>query len=231
MIWSLRATFPEDELKGCGWDIQPLDGDLRNVKPADLSVDIGHWPIPITEYWSSGRHMDTAKLPMRLSVKAIGCRKDRPALYQDFTASMGSDTLASAAFRDVVEAHDPGVHQFVPVQVEDAKGGAIEHDYFWFAPGHRIFALDAERTSPPMRPYPEGPDWINPHPDRPAMRFDRKQRSETWALVFRADKIGDRNLFCDGEFRRQIFISDRLKRAFEAAALVGVKAIGPHPVV
>ena len=135
--------------------------------------------------------------------------------------------MASAAFRDVVEAHDPGVHQFVPVRVENTKGERVEKDYFWFAPGHRIFAMNAEKTEPPMMMYPDEPNVVNPHSDRLPGFYMPRPPVEAWKPVFYKDKIGDRDLFCDGEYPGKIFISDRLKQAFEEAGLIGACGRGP----
>ncbi|GKY87833.1 imm11 family protein [Sinisalibacter aestuarii] len=230
-IWALLTDDIHDENEGCYREIDELDGDIRAVKPLDMSIDIGANPLAITAWWDSGRHMDTTHMPTRLRVTASGCRKDRPAYYCDFGRAFVSTTIVTSAFRDVIEAHDPGIHQFVPVQIEDGHGDVIDLEFFYFAVGYRVFALDRERSQPPVRHYPTGPDWRNPYDDGPAIRADQRGDPKDWVPVFRSEIIGDRDLFCDGGFRNRILISDRLKQALEAADLVGMQFVGPYSVV
>ncbi|WP_120502303.1 DUF1629 domain-containing protein [Roseovarius sp. EL26] len=230
MIWYLKeGVGPNDPGdSGRSTDIDPLDGDWQHIRPVDWSIDIGKSKISVTAIWQSGRHLDPTNLPTRLKVTVLRGRKDLPALYEDYVDwGGGQRQLASEAFRDVVEAHDPGVHQFVPVQVENSKGEPVEKQYFWFVPGHRIFAMNAEKTEPPMKMFPDTPDITNPHPGRPAGVYRPRPPVEAWKPVFYREIIGDRDLFCDGEYPRKIFISDLLKQAFEDAGLIGACGRGP----
>ncbi|MBM1690687.1 imm11 family protein [Sulfitobacter geojensis] len=223
-IWNLGSHIPDGESESCYRDIVPLDGDWKKIALVDTSVDIGKWGILPTEEWQCGRHLETTNMPTRLKVtKGPACRKDRPLIYEDYINwGGGQKQLCSTRFRTVLEALDPGAHQFVPVSIEDKAGNVVSDDYFWFAPGNRVFALDAQKTQPPMEPYKTGPGWINPHQDRPAMNFDQRNRPvENWAPVFHADKIGDRHVFCDGEFPRRIFMTDTMRQAIEDNNLIG----------
>lgn len=211
------------EAEGCWYDVEPLDGDLRNAGLADPSVDIGKWPIVSTEIWQSGRPIDTESLPKSLLIRlGPGMPKGEATPVRDYMKVGTGAQLCSQKFVEVVNKFDLGVHQFEKVSIQVEAGNIARNDFYWFAPGNRIFALDPSKTRPPMVPYKTGPGWHNPHDDRPAMRMDKRQSSSTWEPAFFRNKIGERHLFCDGEFGGFIFMSDELKRSIEDSGLIGV---------
>jgi hypothetical protein len=50
-------------------------------------------------------------------------------------------------FRDLVEQFEPGVHQFVPVNIYKSKKGEPVATYYWFIVGQRLDSVDRERTT------------------------------------------------------------------------------------
>jgi hypothetical protein len=227
MIWMLLpkdlrapnapASFPK-----------ALDGDMNRVRLQDPSVDIGKWGISPVEKWACGRWVDPSHVPTRMtSVVSHGGRAGKSGLgAADYYHALHSQ-LVSDAFRKIVEAHDPGRHQFLPVQVVGRRGEWVGKDYFWMAPGNRVFAMDVDKTQPPMREIKTGEGWVNPRPERPAKFFSIGSSPDTWKPVFLLHEIGEADLFCDGEMDGYPFVTDRLRLAIEAAGLTGMHFKGP----
>jgi uncharacterized protein DUF1629 len=60
----------------------------------------------------------------------------------------GGWTIVSSAFVDIVEALEPGVHQFLPIaETADRKGRAIEKRFFMMNILREFNAIDVERSS------------------------------------------------------------------------------------
>lgn len=208
-----------------------LDGDMAHVRLADQSVDIGRWPIDRTVMWASGRWVDPSLVPTRMTLtySHAGLVKKGKARLPDYAYALFAQVV-SGAFKAIVEAHDPGRHQFLPVRMEWKSKEPVGTDFYWMAPGNRTFAMDVDRTLPPMLDIKTGEGWHNPRPDRPAKRFDITQSMSTWQPVFIRDELGDADLFCDGSLSGCIFVSDRLRSALESAGLTGFSFQGPFDV-
>ena len=207
----------------------PVDGDKDEIAPIDQSIDIGFsLPPMIWERALMGREISTEFVPRTIKIKRIRWPKDYAPFPYDFKVRYG-DSIVSQEFKDIVEAHDPGVHQFIPITLQDTRGMPMGKDFYWFAPGNRVFALNPDRVQGDVKYYPDRPELINPHTDRkPAFLTQITRKGKTAA--FHADRIGDRDLFVDGEVPGEIFISDRLRTAFADAGLIGFTSYGPHPV-
>jgi len=231
MIWMILGASLQDP-GNYSFDYKLLDGDMEQVRLLDRTVDFGKWEIKPTVQWQSGRHVDPANVPTR--VRMLYSRTGSPVSrgevnLPDYIVTAGAQ-IVSGSFKEILQAYDPGQHQFLPVSLEWGNGEDVGRIYFWMAPGKRLFALDAEQTKPPMLEMPSGPDWISPDPERPAMRFDTVAPADTWQPVFLAHKVGDTGLFCDGEMSKFIFISDRLRRALEDAGMNGYRLRGPFQI-
>lgn len=189
MIWLLCAKDMRDPDSPAVF-YEPLDGDMKKVKLVDTSVDFGKWGIQRMEQWASGRWVDPTLVPTRLTMTSShGGRLKRDAtVVPDFIHCLFAQ-LVSANFRSVVEQYDPDQHQFLPVRMEWKSGEWVGKDYFWMAPGNRVFAMDVIKTQPPMIELRSGPDWHNPRPDRPAKRFAIGEPINTWTPVFIRDEI------------------------------------------
>ena len=208
----------------------PVDGDVDKIRPIDQSIDIGFsLPPMIWERALMGREISTEFVPRTIKIKRIRWPKDYAPFPYDFKVRYG-DSIVSQEFKDIVEAHDPGVHQFIPITLQDTRGMPMGKDFYWFAPGNRVFALNPDRVQAKLRYFThDNPGWVNPHQDR-LPTFIRGVVADKMTLHFHADRIGDRDLFVDGEVPGEIFISDRLRTAFADAGLIGFTSYGPHPV-
>ncbi|TJV04208.1 MAG: DUF1629 domain-containing protein, partial [Mesorhizobium sp.] len=63
---------------------------------------------------------------------------------------MHNSFFVSGKFREVVEKLEPGLHQFVPVELL-WKDGSHAASYFWFYPCNRIDGMDREQTTHEFR--------------------------------------------------------------------------------
>lgn len=55
--------------------------------------------------------------------------------------------VVSPRFRALVEQFEPGVHQFVPIEVFKDRGGDPAATYYWFVVGQRLDSVDRESTT------------------------------------------------------------------------------------
>jgi hypothetical protein len=119
-----------------------VDGDMKKVENEDRSIDIGINPPDWSIAMRFGRRVKTEFLPKRI----------RPTTNQSRMPDFAIAKLAqicSAKFRHVVETLEPGVHQFVPVQVVRKNGDHIA-DMFWFVPCNRLDTLELDLLHPPV---------------------------------------------------------------------------------
>ncbi|NJM81901.1 MAG: hypothetical protein HC844_04820 [Tabrizicola sp.] len=174
-----------------------LDGDMKKVENEDRSIDIGINPADWTEAMRFGRRVKTEFLPTRI----------RPTTNQSRMPDFAIAQLAqvcSAKFRDVVEALEPGVHQFVPVEVVRKNGDHVA-DMFWFVPCNRLDTLALDLLRPPVN-------------ERGFYRGGSASRT-----VFSRDRIGDHHVWIDKRFVRGfIWVSDAFHEAAVAAGLIGL---------
>lgn len=177
----------------------------------------------------SGRPVDPTFLPSRLVITYDHAPypADGDVVLSDYLPFAWTQ-LVSSRLRDVIEQMEPGVHQFEPVTLEWVSGTKIDAEYYYLVPGSRLFPLDFEQTKPEMRLYPEGPDWINPHKDRPAAHFSATGPYSSWDPAFRSEIVSGHDLFCTGDFPGEIFVSDQLKTAIEEARFTGLRFRGPY---
>ncbi len=193
---------------------EELDGDYDKVDMVDKSTDRSTTRITSTHAFRVGREIETEYLPTRLRPKKRKGKLPDLAVHR-----MGQ--ICSQRFRDVIEALEPGVHQFVPVQIVWKDKSVDERPYYWFVPCTRIWALDPEESNPPLGEN----GWYlgyammgepRPGPIQPA---------------FRKDRVKNHHLFVDGGIQGRFYISERLKAALEDAKLVGVGFSDPLPLI
>lgn len=213
MIWIITHTILGDKA-GLAYDLVPLDGDMEKVTLLDLSIDIGIWPIMRTEFFCSGRKVDTEHLPTGLRAKygrgGGSARKDGITLPDLIGVQHGQ--IVSGRFRDLIEAHDPGRHQFVPVSLVWSRPETPSQTYYWFIPAVRLFVMDPDKTQPPLRPN--------------SGRFPAVGPQSDWKPVYRQSVVAGHSLFVAAQWHA-IHITSAFKEAMEAAGLTGYRTIGP----
>ncbi|WP_353682751.1 DUF1629 domain-containing protein [Mesorhizobium sp.] len=120
---------------------------------------------------------------------------------------MHNSFFVSGKFREVVEKLEPGLHQFVPVELL-WKDGSHAASYFWFYPCNRIDGMDREQTTHEFRE--KSGLWMN----RPGGSY-----------VVNLQRVGGRNVWIDPRMSGfdLPFVSETFKLAMSEA---GVRGIG-----
>ncbi len=235
MIWRLNYSMAGGNIPA-GYAVyakivgDPHFGDEARFELVDKSVDIGRNPILPSRAPTAGREVVPDNLPKQFTIAYdFALPREEGLALPDIFAISG--TIVSERFRAVVEALEPGVHQFVPIQYVPGNGPPSDYGFYWFFAHTRIFPMDPERTYPPMRPYPEGPDWVRPFPDKPAYTFHRTAAPDNeWKPFFDQEIVDDHHVFVAGELPDFFCVSDAFKTAVEEAGLTGAGFIGPWPV-
>jgi hypothetical protein len=184
-----------DEGEEFSYGMKALDGDLKKIRPADMTPDGGIEILPMRGKF--GRALETAHLPTRIRIEG----PKRP--LTDLRAGYG--TFVDAKFKAAVEKLEPNVHQFFPIAFVWADGSPAG-DRFWFNPCHRLDSVDRQKTSFEFRGvwYLDG--------------------DETRKLVFNRAQIGPRHAWMDKFISGMggIWISGTLKENLEAAGVTGM---------
>ncbi|WP_333816258.1 imm11 family protein [Tabrizicola sp.] len=187
-------------------DFDLVDGDMKKVENEDRSIDIGINPPELSQVMRFGRRVKTEFLPTRI----------RPLTNQSRMPDFAIVRLAqicSAKFRDVVEALEPGVHQFVPVEVVRKNGDHLA-DMFWFVPCNRLDTLQLDLLRPPLteRGFYTG--------------LANEPRT-----VFSRSKIGNHHVWIDKRMVRGfIWVSDKFHDAAVEAGLIGLNLVAKETV-
>ena len=83
--------------------------------------------------------------------------------------------VVSPRFKDLVERFEPGVHQFVPVEMYRSRDGDPAGTYYWFIVGQRLDSIDREPTTylwKSPKDDPEAGPW-----------FDREMDKRTFKVI------------------------------------------------
>lgn len=118
----------------------------------------------------------------------------------DYAFGNNEIMLVSGRFRDLVERFEPGVHQFLPVNMVHKKGEAPFDTFYWFVCCQLIDSLDPVRTTL---------DWRGDNYDE---RMEDGFRRGNWSFnqkvsprqipVFSLAAIGDRHLWREPYYTR-----------------------------
>lgn len=157
-----------------------------------------------------GIRVDPTTLPNRIRFAVKQRVRDLPdVLYQ------APQYLATAAFRDVVEALEPGVHQIHPLTMT-WRDGSPAPDRWIVLPTQRLDTADRQRTtwgfaSNPVRGWSWWDDPSRNDKSIPKARF-----------VIDSAKVAGRHLWVDKFFLVPVhFVSDEFRRA--CAGVRGLK--------
>jgi hypothetical protein len=183
-----------------------VDGDIDKVENEDRSIDIGINPPESTETMLFGRRVKTEFLPTRI----------RPTTNQSRMPDLARAQLAyvcTAKFRDVVEALEPSVHQFVPVEVVRKNGDHVA-DMFWFVVCNRLDTLELDLLRPPVQ----------------RLGFHSVMGRDT-RTVFNGSHIGNHHIWIDKRvIGGHIWVSDTFHSAAVSAGLTGLSMLPQETV-
>lgn len=113
-----------------------LDGDVDKIQPVDLTRDGGVRVRPGYSYY--GRPFETEHVPTKIALS--GPKRPIPDVYDPYGLQV------SVRFREVVERFEPGVHQFLPIELVWPDGSHAAQR-FWFVPCARLDTVDRAKTT------------------------------------------------------------------------------------
>ncbi len=188
------------------------DGDLKQVVPSglDFSQFQNFAVLPDGSFVTKNAFQQGVPVvPDHLPKKLVWGHGTLKKGIDDFLHPF-SIFIASENVRQVIEAHEPATHQFVPVEIV-WKDGAAPIPYYWLYPCNRIDSINEQLTTFDCK---EGRAGIKTWWFRP----DGK-------VVHDLDKIGPVHMWLDRGYHNTdgIMISETLKNAFEAANLTGIR--------
>lgn len=184
---------------------EPLDGDWPKVAIIDPPDDGGSRILG--PQLNCGCPVDPTHVPTAFRYKA-----PRHQGLRDFMPFLRGTSLVSPRLREIVERHEPGRHQFLPVRM-------MRKDTFLGDMAILIVAVRLDGLAHPLcRPPREGrPVYMYP-PGGGGMQ-----------LVFDPDRIAGHHLWVEKHVGHR-FMSDTLAAALEAAGIEGLKIGAPYPV-
>ncbi len=132
--------------------------------------------------------------------------------------------VVSRRFREGVERFEPGLHQFVPVQVYKARNSDPVEEYYWFIIGQRLDSVDRAHTTYEWRPRKgdeNSGSWIKEKIDPESLEFIPIPNAK---LVFSLAKTAGHHLWRDPHILTggDRLCSDEFAAALGKAGLTGV---------
>lgn len=211
MVYSIGKKSPYDtdpvnEVIGGGaaWEnlrfLDPEAVDRRAKMPGRIPLGQGYPVVPDSApksfLWRS-----TSKLP------------------PDYAFGDNSVMLVSPRFRDLVEKFEPGVHQFLPVDMFNSKTAAEPFDrYYWFVACNAIDSLDPEQTT---LTWDGEYDVIYNGMRRGAWFFDINV-DPAQKPIFNLNAVGENCLWRDPYYSRDyVYCSDAFGEAMISSQLTG----------
>ncbi|MBT2245854.1 hypothetical protein JQK15_20285 [Sphingobium sp. BHU LFT2] len=211
MVYSLTAELRANGRAVIGYDAVPGDGD-KLIEVADATPDgglfFGHGRAHV-----SGRRVQTDHLPKQMKARTNGIIPDYGQFY--------GLKIVTAAFRDIVERLEPGVHQFLPMQIVGARRSVIANMFFMVV-CNRLDSVDRQETT--LLPA-HGIHWM---PGREVPReqwppdFDPNVKGR---VVFNSSQIGAHHLWYDKHHGNGPFMSDKLAETLRSAGMTGMNLV------
>ncbi|WP_422375638.1 imm11 family protein [Roseibium sp.] len=189
-VWSIGF----DEVAGYTIDRDYLDGDVDKIEYVDTTPDHGSNPSFKPGRMYAGRPVKPDFIPTRM----VWRNKDIPP-YDFFM--LNKLILVSDAFREIVERHEPGVHQFFPIEVMSEYGQKIGQVYF-FNICNRLDSVDPEKST--------------------AKKGKLFWDTLSGKMVYSKSVIGERHAWVDKYVSSGQFLSNAVKEDVVSAGLTGI---------
>lgn len=120
------------------------------------------------------------------------------------------NVIVSKAFKEIIDAHDPEPHYYMPVDIEHPDGHMDSGTHFLFKMGK--FIDDALIVEESVK--------VKKHP-----RFDVYQSlSATPSLMWRGSKVAGRHIWADSRLEHRVVVSDEVMTEIRAQDLSGYVA-------
>jgi hypothetical protein len=164
-------------------------------------------PISYRPDFESCTPLDPASVPTR------AVQKSKQKTINDIVP-VNAAWCVSETFRRLVEMLEPGVHQFLPIELIRFNGQKAEHDYFMFNILCRVEVLIVEKSNVVWRetyservPEVSGYKYLSLGPDPVQLVLSKRQLEGRH--VWRGEK----------HFRSRVFFSDTLVEAIRTKKL------------
>lgn len=202
MVWGVGF---QDKSASFTRGMSVLDGDLDRVEYVDTtrdwdSIGGGFEPGEL----NLGRAIKPEHLPTKIQYE--GKRYGIPEVVHGCQLFCVNDR-----FRDVVEAVEPGVHQYFPVDMLWEDDGTLAQKMFIFNVCNRLDTVSREASTTELR---HGMMW----------------EPSTGEMVYSLPRIGDHHIWIDRHTSAtgMFFCSDRTHQALMDAGITGIES-GPCP--
>ncbi len=189
-VWS----FGFNEVAGFTVGRDVLDGDPIKIEYLETTLDQGLNPTFKAGRLYAGRPVKPDHVPTRVKWSS---KKHPP--YDVFM--LRGLILVSDDFKEIIERHEPDVHQFFPVQAIYKDGSKAGQMYF-FNICNRLDTMDRERATTKF----DGVHWDPASGD----------------FVFSKRLIGDHHAWKDKFIHPGRFLSDTVKSEIEKMGLTGI---------
>ena len=157
----------------------------------------------------------------------VAITKGRKRALADFDKCYGM-AMVSEKFRRVVESLEPGIHQFVPVDMRWGTGEKVEGQFYWFVVCNSIDSVNAENTD---APFASGISNYTGKYARSYWRVD-KEGGGVHRIVFDLNSIQGCHIWRDKYLVEGPYCSGIFKRACEQAGISGIGfGVGVNEVV
>ncbi|NJM83757.1 MAG: hypothetical protein HC844_16030 [Tabrizicola sp.] len=192
-----------------GYDVRVglefLDGDLWKTEYVDRTPDVlsSGWNFKTGEK-RLGRALKPDNIPSKFRWGGAASRMPDIMLSHDVI-------LVGDKVKSIIEALEPRVHQFFPLETW-CRGNQAGPRMYLLNICNRLDSVDREKTTK---------QFVYEH------RWKTEGQGE---LVFNLDQIGDHKLWHDKHIYDILFLADDVRVAFEAVNVTGVKYYGTPAV-
>ena len=175
--------------------IEFIDGDYKKVHQIDPDgfVPQDRWDEVFYKvaHYPQGLPLEDTHVPTR--AKLTGSKRTPQDVYNAYSTLFVSDR-----FKALVEADEPGVHQFFPIQLERPNGEVIGQ-YHWFNPCHRVVAVPEGRSTSGKNVWRLGDE----------------------GLVLDRSAVAGKAAFILKRIHTEKFVSDAVAEGYEAQGMTG----------
>ncbi|MBP6014325.1 MAG: hypothetical protein KBA31_19000 [Alphaproteobacteria bacterium] len=176
----------------------------------DFSENVRATSVTRTRSWWPGHFMTGRKLdigPVWLRIK-LG----KPYTAVPDVLPIHGPWMVSETFRKIVEEREPDTHQFFPVELQIAKGGAELGPRYILNVGQTLNAISVNHSKINWGVRADGSKWAYP----PGADDD---------LVVTKTVVHGKSLWSDRLYPANSLISDGIKIAFESAQVLGLRYV------
>jgi len=179
-----------------------LDGNVSKIEYIDSTFDKGLSPLFEPGDMYAGRAVKSEHVPTM--VEWSSKRYPPPDTF------LSEVIFVSDAFKDIVERHEPGVHQFFPVEVV-YKDGSFARQMYFFNICNRLDTMDRDRATAELR---NGIMWD----------------PRTGDFAFSLEKLGSAHVWKDKHVHPGRFLSSIVADELTSQGLTGI-SLHPYPAV